>query len=48
MIVDEREDFAMIRYLKGCHAKEEAMYFSFIHLFNKYLSAYCVLDARDI
>lgn len=35
-------------YLKGCHAQEEATYFSFLHLFNKYLSAYYVCDARDI
>lgn len=38
-----KEDFAIIKYLKGCHAKDEATYFSFIRLFSKYLSAYCVL-----
>lgn len=47
-MVVEREDSAMISCLKDCHAKEEATYFSFVHLFNKYLSACCVFDTRDL
>lgn len=24
LLIDKREDFAMVKYLKGCYAKEEA------------------------
>lgn len=33
MTVGEREDFTMIRCLRGCQAKDQGAYLSFIHSF---------------